>query len=405
MFKKMTASICTVLLSIALCVPVLGFSAGGTIQYEGIDVSEWQGKIDWNQVKNAGIEMVYIRSSSGCAYRDPQFYANYTGAKENGIKVGFYHYVTARNADQARRQAEFFVNVIGGTSPDCRLAMDFESFGSLTAAQVNEISKVFLDTVQKKSGRQVCIYSDTSNARSVFAESLTQYPLWVADYYVKNPEPNGKWDVWAGFQYTDIGRVDGIDGNVDRDVFTDLMLENEGAESVPQGRPHENGIEISYIVRSGDTLWAIARRYSTTVAEIVGINELKNPNLIYVGQMLKIIPGQTGDGIASVQTVTVRRGDTLWDIAQRYGVAVSAIAELNHIQNPNLIYSGQVLKIPSKTEAEGQNGNIVRYTVRRGDTLWAIADRYGTSVSSIASANAIQNPNRIYPGEVLTIPI
>lgn len=103
MFKKMIASICTVLLSIALCVPVLGFSAGGTIQYEGIDVSEWQGKIDWNQVKNAGIEMVYIRSSSGSAYRDPQFYANYTGAKENGIKVGFYHYVTARNADQARR--------------------------------------------------------------------------------------------------------------------------------------------------------------------------------------------------------------------------------------------------------------------------------------------------------------
>ena len=130
MFHKFTAAISAVLLSVVMCVPVLGFSAGGTVRYEGIDVSEWQGEIDWQRVKDAGIEMAYIRSSAGSAYRDPRFAENYAGAKENGIKVGFYHYVTARNTDQARQQAELFVNIIGSTTPECRLAMDFESFGS-----------------------------------------------------------------------------------------------------------------------------------------------------------------------------------------------------------------------------------------------------------------------------------
>ncbi len=402
MFHKFTAAISAVLLSVVMCVPVLGFSAGGTVRYEGIDVSEWQGEIDWQRVKDAGIEIAYIRSSAGSAYRDPRFAENYAGAKENGIKVGFYHYVTARNTDQARQQAEFFVNIIGSTTPECRLAMDFESFGSLTVAQINEISEVFLQTVQERSGRQVCIYSDASNARSVFDERLTKYPLWVADYYVENPEPNGKWNVWAGFQFTDVGRVDGINGNVDRDIFTDLLLEDETVPNVPDGTPHENGAEISYTVRRGDTLWAIARRYGTTVSEIVGINKIVNPNLIYVGEVLKIIPGQTEEGVAPVQTVTVKRGDTLWAIARQFNTTVSAIADLNGIQNPNLIYPGQVLKITPG--AGGAADTTVRYTVRRGDTLWAISRRFNTTVSAIANLNGIRNPNLIYPGQVLTIP-
>lgn len=403
MLKKIAATFSAVLLSMALCIPVLGFSAGGTVRYEGIDVSEWQGEIDWQKVKNAGIEMVYIRSSAGSAYRDARFAENYAGAKENGMKVGFYHYVTAKNVEQAQQQAEFFVNVIGSTTPECKLAMDFESFGSLTAAQVNEISEAFLQTVQERSGRQVCIYSDASNARSVFGESLTKYPLWVAEYGANNPEPNGKWEVWAGFQYTDVGRIDGINGNVDRDIFTDLLIEREDATNIPDGTPHENGTEILYTVRRGDTLWAIARRYGTTVSELAGINDLANPDLIFVGQILKIIPGQTEAGIASVQTVTVRRGDTLWAIAQRYNTTVSAIAKANNIQNPNRIYPGQVLTITPGIGG-GDTSNFYRYTVQRGDTLWEIAQRYNTTVSAIAKANNIQNPNRIYPGQVIDIP-
>ena len=94
---------------------------------------------------------------------------------------------------------------------------------------------------------------------------------------------------------------------------------------------------------------------------------------------------------------TVRRGDTLWDIARRYGTTVEAIVRENAIADPNRIYVGQVLRIP--VDPEG-----VEYTVRPGDTLWDIARRYGTTVEAIARENSIPDPNRIYVGQVLRIP-
>ncbi|MBO6243777.1 MAG: hypothetical protein J6O41_04335 [Clostridia bacterium] len=99
-------------------------------EYNGIDVSNWQGYIDYGKVKQAGIEVVYIKSSEGRTFRDPYFQYNYENAKANGLKVGFYHFLTATSEQGAREQARFFASVISGKSPDCKLAMDFEEFGS-----------------------------------------------------------------------------------------------------------------------------------------------------------------------------------------------------------------------------------------------------------------------------------
>lgn len=105
--------------------------------------------------------------------------------------------------------------------------------------------------------------------------------------------------------------------------------------------------EVLYQVRQGDTLWAISRTYNTTVEAIVRRNNIPNPNLIYVGQRL-IVP----KGVAPTPTPTgqvvyvVEWGDTLWEIARRYGTTVDAIAARNNIPNPDLIYVGQRLVIP-----------------------------------------------------------
>ena len=96
------------------------------VVYEGIDVSAYQGYIDYERVRNAGIEIVYIKSSEGTTLEDPYFRTNYNNVKANGLKVGFYHFIRARNEEEARREAEFFARVISGTNPDCRLAIDFE---------------------------------------------------------------------------------------------------------------------------------------------------------------------------------------------------------------------------------------------------------------------------------------
>ena len=119
-------------------------SPSSNVIYNGIDVSEYQGNINFQSVRNAGIDIVYIRSSEGTNFVDPYFRQNYNRAKEAGLKVGFYHYVTARSTQQAIQEADFFASVINGTSPDCLLAMDFEYFGGLSNSEVNSISRTFL---------------------------------------------------------------------------------------------------------------------------------------------------------------------------------------------------------------------------------------------------------------------
>lgn len=141
--------------------------------YNGIDVSEYQGYINYNEVRNSGIDIVYIRSSEGTNFVDPYFRENYNNAKEAGLKVGFYHYVTSRSIDEAVREADYFASVIEGTSPDCLLAMDFEYFGGLSNGEVNEISRAFLERLEAVTQKKAMVYSDAYNAGSVFNDSLS----------------------------------------------------------------------------------------------------------------------------------------------------------------------------------------------------------------------------------------
>lgn len=159
----------------------------------------------------------------------------------------------------------------------------------------------------------------------------------------------------------------------------------------------------TYTVRAGDTLYAIALRYKVTVAALATANNISNVNLIRVGQVLRI-PG-TATPTPTPTTYTVRAGDTLSVIAARYKTTVSALASLNNIRNINLIRVGQVLKISgtSTPTPTPQPTPTRTYTVRSGDTLYAIALRYNTTVARIAQANNISNINLIRVGQVLKI--
>ena len=194
-------SICFLIIFIVpiyiLITPVYAFSPSSSILYEGIDVSGWQGNINYEQVKNEGIEVVYMKASEGNNFVDPYFNQNYANAKANGLKVGFYHYLTARNMQEAVEQATFFVSTISGKNPDCKLAMDFESFGNLTITEINQIGLAFIKTVETLSKKEVVIYSNTNDATTIFEGELTNYPLWVAQYEVEEPTQNGKWNTWV----------------------------------------------------------------------------------------------------------------------------------------------------------------------------------------------------------------
>lgn len=391
--------------------PVNALSASSDVIYHGIDVSVYQREIDYAKVKMAGIDIVYIKASEGRTLKDPYFEINYQNAKNNGLKVGFYHFIRARNEKEAVKEAEFFASVIEGKEPECRLAMDFEIFGSLTNEEINYIATVFLEKVQELTGKEMVIYSNTYNARNIFSLELAQkYPLWVAQYGVSTPGDNGKWNDWVGFQYSSMGRINGINGYVDLDKYTDgIFLSTEEVIPTPSD-PNENiGQMVTYTVKRGDTLTKIALKYNTTVEEIVSLNNIQNPNLIYPGQVLKIPSSNNANYNSVTETTneifyTVRRGDNLWKIANRYRITIASIVSINDIQNPNLIYPGQTLLIRREIRNEDHHGcGYIFYIVGRGDNLSYIASRYRTTVRNIVTLNDIKNPNLIYPGQIIRI--
>lgn len=151
-----------------------------------------------------------------------------------------------------------------------------------------------------------------------------------------------------------------------------------------------------YVVRSGDTLWLLAQRFNTTVDAIKSLNGLTSNNL-YIGQVLKIPTRETSGG--SYFEYVVRSGDTLWLLAQRFGTTVDAIKSLNGLSGSDLSI-GQILKIPSAGTAPAP---YFEYAVRPGDTLWLLAQRFNTTVNALKNLNNL-NSDILNIGQILRIP-
>lgn len=387
---------CIAALVFAALVPARAIPPSGGRQYRGIDISEFQGEIDFEEVRRSGIEAVYIRVGAG-EYTDEYFAENYERAKAAGLKIGFYHYVTARSVEEGCRQARFFASLAAGREPDMRLAMDFEYFGSLSVSQINAISEAYLDELTSLTRREAVIYSDLSNARNIFSRALAEkYPLWAAQYGADEPSANGKWREWVGFQYTDEGRVGGIYGNVDRNIFTEgIFLSDSGRiDGEKRTTVRARTRTLTVYVRAGDTLWAIAREYGTTVEAIVRENRIADPNRIFAGERLRITLPARGSG---EEIYTVRRGDTPISIAGKFGVTLSALEDRNGLERGEMIYVGDKLSIPGAR----MSGEF--YVVRPGDTLFYISRRTGVPIRTLVGINRIKDPDLIYAGEHLKL--
>lgn len=387
---------CIAALVFAALVPARAIPPSGGRQYRGIDISEFQGEIDFEEVRRSGIEAVYIRVGAG-EYTDEYFAENYERAKAAGLKIGFYHYVTARSVEEGRRQARFFASLAAGREPNMRLAMDFEYFGSLSVSQINAISEAYLDELTALTRREAVIYSDLSNARNIFSRALAEkYPLWAAQYGADEPSANGKWREWVGFQYTDEGRVGGIYGNVDRNIFTEGIFLSDSWRIDGEKRTYVRARTrtLTVYVRAGDTLWAIAREYGTTVEAIVRENRIADPNRIFAGERLRITLPARGNG---EEIYTVRRGDTPISIAGKFGVTLSALEDRNGLERGETIYAGDKLSIPGAR----MSGEF--YVVRPGDTLFYISRRTGVPIRTLVGINRIKDPDLIYAGEHLKL--
>lgn len=182
---------------------------------KGIDVSRWQGNVDFNKVKAAGYEFVMLNAGYGryISQKDPYFEQNYKNAKAAGLGVGAYWYSYAMNAVEAKKEAEVFLQAISNKQFDYPLAFDIEENkqSNLSMSVLADIVNAFCGCLENK-GYYVSLYSYASFLSSkIPASCRARYDIWVAAFDVQKPQ----YDVYGMWQYTSRGKVNGITGNVD----------------------------------------------------------------------------------------------------------------------------------------------------------------------------------------------
>jgi len=187
----------------------------------GIDISMHNGAIDFDAVRNSGIEIVIIKATEGVEYIDPLFEQHYNGSRGKGLKVGFYHYMSEKT-DPAQQAQDFF-NAINGKEHGVTPVLDIEDNKRCrSSVEVSDRCLTFLNKFKELSGVDCIIYTGGFFGRDVLDSRLKSYKGWIAHYYVAEPMDTGFQAV--GHQSTDKGTCPGITGNVDLNTFGEGML-------------------------------------------------------------------------------------------------------------------------------------------------------------------------------------
>lgn len=288
-----------------------------------IDVSKYNGVISWNKVvgncDGAIIRAGFRGYASGKLATDERFKTNIKAALAAGVPIGVYFFTQAVNEAEAREEARYTLDLVKGYELALPIFIDSENgnngagradYGKLSRSLRTAVVNEFCSTIEK-AGYKTGVYASESWFKSYLDISKIKYLFWVAKYSTN--KPTIYYDMW---QYSDKGRIDGIKGNVDISVYKNTLKKSadEIADEVIAGlwgngshrkdrleaagydykeiqkkvNDKLKGIEPFYIVKEGDTLSSIAKKYGTTVNKLSYINGITNPNKIYIGQKLRL---------------------------------------------------------------------------------------------------------------------
>ena len=325
-----------------------------------IDVSTWNGNIDWDKVYKSGVRYAMIRSSFGVENPnqvDNKFVRNITNAQRAGVKCGIYHYSYAKSAAEAKKEAEFCLKTIKGYKIDLPVAFDIEDSSQthLGKDTLTSIVIAFCDRI-KSAGYRPMLYCNPNWLCNYLHKDklINKYDIWLANWGVSAPSYN-----CAIWQYSESGSVPGISGSVDMNWIFKDYTSTKPATTKPVTKPSsvkktDYSVKVTaqagLNVRKGagtnyNIITALKCGTVATVSKVSG-------NWGYVGKYGGWICLDYTAKVSTTSTVksdkayyTVKSGDTLSYIAYRYNTTVDKLVSLNNIKNRDLIYVGQKIRV------------------------------------------------------------
>ena len=316
----------------------------------GIDISKWQSGIDLSAV-NA--DFVIVKATEGIGYVDKSCDGFFQKALSLGKKLGFYHFARPTANNDPIREADFFYENCKGYFGKAIPILDWEAENKQNVAY----AKAWLDRVYQRSGVKPVIYMSESvaNAYNWSSVANADYGLWVAKYRDNNQDYNYNmanagsrpkvkcWKFYCMWQWTSTGRLNGYSGNLDCNVFygDGTTWDKYAGKSGTASKPAPAPAP------------APARKSNEVIAQEVingawGNGEDRKKRLTDAGYNYTVVQAIVNKKIAARnQSVyyVVKRGDTLSAIASKFGTTYQHLAQLNNIANPNKIYAGQKLRI------------------------------------------------------------
>ena len=330
------------------------------MQEKLIDVSTWNGNIDWDKVYKSGVRYAMIRSSFGIENPnqvDNKFVRNITNAQRAGVKCGVYHYSYAQSVAEAQKEAEFCLKTIKNYKIDLPVAFDIEDSSQthLGKDTLTSIVIAFCDKI-KSAGYTPMLYCNPNWLNNYLHKNklLGKYDLWLAHWGVSAPSYN-----CAIWQYSENGSVPGISGSVDMNWIYKDYISTKPATTKPVTKP-SNVKKTDYSVKVTAQAGLNVRKGAGTnyniitalkCGTVVTVSKVSG-NWGYVGKYGGWICLDYTAKVGTTSTVksdkvyyTVKSGDTLSYIAYRYNTTVDKLVSLNNIKNRDLIYVGQKIRV------------------------------------------------------------
>ena len=301
---------------------------------KGLDVSYYEPNVDWAKVFSEGYLFMFAKATQGIGIVDSRFSTHWANAKKAGVLRGAYHYLTV--AQDATKQADLFLSTLGNDQGELPPVLDLEAKYNETATnkQILAVAKVWLDRVEQVTGQKPMIYSSYFYLRDhVSIPNVGGAPVWAKDYplwiaqYLNHPATESdtplqlkNWQDWKFWQYSANGIIAGITGD----------------NNIP------TGVDLNYFRGSADDLYSYAKQAKPAATPATSTSPASSSSTpASSAPATSTPPIPTGP-----VTYIIKSGDNLTAIALRYHTSVDAIAHLNNLNNPNLIYPGQVLVIP-----------------------------------------------------------